>query len=118
MHGQNSTRTSLLRVVSIVHQMGFPALSVTYRNDLGVARDRSGYLQYGETEWRDLEAAVRWALAHGARHVVLAGLSMGGGPGTVHVPAGLVPVSGGAAPGAVRRGLSAAAAPACGSPRR
>jgi uncharacterized protein len=79
VHGQNSTRTSLLRVVSIVHQMGFPALSVTYRNDLGVARDRSGYLRYGETEWRDLEAAVRWALAHGARHVVLAGLSMGGG---------------------------------------
>ena len=79
VHGRNSTRNSLLRTVSIVHGMGFPALDVTYRNDLGVARDRSGYLRYGETEWRDLEAAVRWALAHGARHVVLAGLSMGGG---------------------------------------
>jgi uncharacterized protein len=79
VHGRNSTRNSLLRVVSIVHEMGFPALSVTYRNDRGVARDRSGYLRYGETEWRDLQAAVQWALAHGARHVVLAGLSMGGG---------------------------------------
>src|SRR5262245_4081718 len=79
VHGQNSTRNSLLRVVSIVHEMGFPALSVTYRNDRGVARDRSGYLRYGETEWRDLRAAGQWALAHGARHVVLAGLSMGGG---------------------------------------
>jgi len=79
VHGRNSTRGSLLRVVDIVHGMGFPALSVTYRNDRGVARDRSGYLRYGETEWRDVEAAVRWALAHGARHVVLAGLSMGGG---------------------------------------
>jgi alpha-beta hydrolase superfamily lysophospholipase len=79
VHGRNSTRNSLLRVVSIVHRLGFPALDVTYRNDLGVARDRSGYLRYGVAEWRDLEAAVRWALAHGARHVVLAGLSMGGG---------------------------------------
>jgi uncharacterized protein len=79
VHGRNSTRNSLLRVVSIVHGMGFPALSVTYRNDRGVARDPSGYLRYGETEWRDLQAAVRWALTHGARHVILAGLSMGGG---------------------------------------
>jgi alpha-beta hydrolase superfamily lysophospholipase len=79
VHGQNSTRNSLLRVVSIVHGMGFPALSVTYRNDRGAARDPSGYLRYGETEWRDLQAAVRWALTHGARQVILAGLSMGGG---------------------------------------
>jgi uncharacterized protein len=79
VHGRNSTRASLLRIVGIVHHMGFPALAVTYRNDLGVARDPSGYLRYGQTEWPDLQAAVRWALAHGARHVVLAGLSMGGG---------------------------------------
>jgi alpha-beta hydrolase superfamily lysophospholipase len=79
VHGRNSTRTSLLRIVGIVHQLGFPALAVTYRNDLGVARDPSGYLRYGQTEWPDLQAAVRWALAHGARHIVLAGLSMGGG---------------------------------------
>jgi alpha-beta hydrolase superfamily lysophospholipase len=79
VHGRNSTRASLLPIVGIVHHMGFPALAVTYRNDLGVARDPSGYLRYGQTEWPDLQAAVRWALAHGARHVVLAGLSMGGG---------------------------------------
>ena len=79
VHGRNSTPRSLLRIVGIVHDMGFPALSVTYRNDLGVARDPSGYLRYGEAEWPDLQAAVRWALAHGARRVVLAGLSMGGG---------------------------------------
>jgi alpha-beta hydrolase superfamily lysophospholipase len=79
VHGRNSTPRSLLRVVGVVHDMGFPALSVTYRNDLGVARDPSGYLRYGEAEWPDLQAAVRWALAHGARRVILAGLSMGGG---------------------------------------
>jgi pimeloyl-ACP methyl ester carboxylesterase len=77
VHGQNGTRKDLLRVVDIVHQMGFPALAVTYRNDLGVARDPSGYLRYGQTEWRDLEAAVLWSLSHGAQRVVLAGQSMG-----------------------------------------
>lgn len=51
---------------------------VTYRNDRGTAGDPSGYLQYGRTEWRDLQAAVRWALGHGAKRVVLAGQSMGG----------------------------------------
>ena len=78
VHGQNGTRTDLLRVVGIAHDLGFPALSVTYRNDRSTVRDPSGYLQYGQTEWRDLQAAVRWALAHGAQHVILAGQSMGG----------------------------------------
>jgi len=78
VHGQNGTRKDVLRVIDIVHHMGFPALAVTYRNDLGVARDPSGYLRYGQTEWRDLEAAVRWSLSRGAQRVVLAGQSMGG----------------------------------------
>ena len=78
VHGQNGSRTDLLRVVGIVHSMGFPALDITYRNDLGVARDPSGYLRYGQAEWRDLQAAVQWALAHGAQRIILAGQSMGG----------------------------------------
>jgi uncharacterized protein len=78
VHGQNGTRRDVLRVIEIVHRMGFPALAVTYRNDLGTARDPSDYLQYGRTEWSDIEAAVRWSLAQGARSVVLVGQSMGG----------------------------------------
>jgi pimeloyl-ACP methyl ester carboxylesterase len=79
VHGQNGTRKDVLRVIDIVHRMGFPALAVTYRNDLGAARDPSGYHRYGHTEWSDVEAAVRWSLAQGARSVVLVGQSMGAG---------------------------------------
>src|SRR6202011_5150310 len=57
----------------------FPALAITYRIVLGAARDPSGYHRYGHTEWSDIEAAVRWSLAQGARSVVLVGQSMGGG---------------------------------------
>jgi alpha-beta hydrolase superfamily lysophospholipase len=79
VHGQNGTRKDVLRVIDIVHRMGFPALAVTYRNDLGAARDPSGYHRYGHTEWSDVEAAVRWSLTQGARRVVLVGQSMGAG---------------------------------------
>ena len=79
VHGQNGTRKDVLRVIDIVHRLGFPALAVTYRNDRGAARDPSGYLRYGQTEWSDIEAAVRWSLTQGARNVVLVGQSMGGG---------------------------------------
>lgn len=77
VHGQNGSRKDVLRIADIAHRMGFPVLAVTYRNDLGVARDPSGYLRYGQTEWRDLQAAVQWSLSHGAKKVVLAGQSMG-----------------------------------------
>jgi hypothetical protein len=79
VHGQNGTRKDVLRMIDIVHRAGFPALAVTYRNDLGAARDPSGYHRYGQTEWKDVEAAVRWSLAEGARSIVLVGQSMGGG---------------------------------------
>jgi alpha-beta hydrolase superfamily lysophospholipase len=79
VHGQNGTRKDVLRVIDTVCRQGFPALAVTYRNDLGAARDPSGYFRYGQTEWSDIEAAVRWSLAHGARSVVLVGQSMGAG---------------------------------------
>jgi uncharacterized protein len=78
VHGQNGTRNDALRFASAAVPAGTPVLAITYRNDLGAPKDPSGRLQYGRTEWRDLEAAVDWALQQGARHVVLVGQSMGG----------------------------------------
>jgi hypothetical protein len=50
-----------------------PSLAIKYRNDKGVPADPSARYQYGRTEGRDLEGAVRYALAHGGGRVVLVG---------------------------------------------
>jgi alpha-beta hydrolase superfamily lysophospholipase len=78
VHGQNGPLKDELRTVDVVHRLGFPALAISYRNDLGTTADPSNQLRYGQSEWPDLQAAVQWAQAKGAQHVVLAGQSMGG----------------------------------------
>ena len=78
VHGYNAARTETLRALATVARQGYPALAVSYRNDPGAPRNPDGLRHWGATEWRDLEAATRWALGRGAEGVVLAGFSMGG----------------------------------------
>jgi len=52
---------------------------ITYRNDEGLPPDPSGRYRYGATEWREVEAAVQYALDRGAPRILLYGYSMGGG---------------------------------------
>jgi pimeloyl-ACP methyl ester carboxylesterase len=78
VHGQNGSRNNALRFVNSAVPAGTPVLAITYRGDVGAPKEPSGRLQYGRTEWKDLEAAVDWALQQGARNVVLVGESMGG----------------------------------------
>jgi pimeloyl-ACP methyl ester carboxylesterase len=78
VHGQNGTRLDGLRFVDVARRAGVASLVISYRNDVGSPADASGRLQYGQTEWQDLDAAVTWAKGNGATRVVLVGQSMGG----------------------------------------
>jgi uncharacterized protein len=78
VHGINGTLQNGLRLVPTLHRAGLPTMLISYREDLGAPDSPDGFHHMGLTEWRDLEAAARYALAHGARRVVLAGYSMGG----------------------------------------
>ena len=57
---------------------GLPSLTITYRNDAGVPKEPDCFYRYGQTDWEDLEGAARYAVEHGAEHLILVGYSYGG----------------------------------------
>ncbi|MCD0483185.1 hypothetical protein LO771_12390 [Streptacidiphilus sp. ASG 303] len=77
VHGPGADRQQVLPVLPLLHSFKLPVLAVTYRNDEGAPRSPDGIGHFGETEWRDVEAAIRLALQAGAAHVLLYGWSLG-----------------------------------------
>lgn len=78
VHGKGAGRREVLRVLPLVHAAGLPSLVISYRNDPEAIPDRAGRYTYGATEWEELDAAVNFAIEHGASGVVIFGYSMGG----------------------------------------
>lgn len=78
VHGRGTTRAECLRAVPVLHDAGLPNLVVSYRNDGEAPRSRGGAYALGAAEWRDVDAAIAYALRHGAERVILMGWSMGG----------------------------------------
>lgn len=78
VHGNGMTRLDGMSSLPVLHSMGIPTLMITYRNDPGAPRSKSDLLRYGQTEWEDLQASVKYALSQGATHIILLGYSMGG----------------------------------------
>lgn len=77
IHGLGSPRAGTLRGVQVATEQGFSSLVVSYRNDGEGPHYGSGRSMLGATEADDVDAAIQYAIAHGARQIVLFGWSMG-----------------------------------------
>ncbi|HLL65650.1 MAG TPA: alpha/beta hydrolase [Micromonosporaceae bacterium] len=78
VHGRGAPRGEVLRVLPTLAASGMHTLVITYRNDTGAPHSLGRQYHLGDTEWRDVAAAIQYAVANGARSVVLYGWSMGG----------------------------------------
>ncbi len=77
IHGMGSTRAGTLRGVQVATSAGLTSLVPTYRNTAEGIHHGSGRSTLGLDEARDVEPALEYALARGARRIVLFGWSMG-----------------------------------------
>lgn len=78
VHGRGARREECLRAVRVLHDLGLTCLVPMYRNDIGAPPSPDGRYNLGLSEWRDVEAAMLYAVQQGARDLVLVGWSMGG----------------------------------------
>lgn len=78
VHGRGTNRAEVIRTVPVLREAGITSLLISYRNDGVAPASTTGLYGLGTTEWPDVEAAISFALARGARRIVLMGWSMGG----------------------------------------
>jgi pimeloyl-ACP methyl ester carboxylesterase len=77
VHGLGTGREHPMVVMPFLAEQRFPVLDLAYRGDLGAPRLPDGIGHLGNTEWHDLDAAIRYAVRYGAESVVLYGWSTG-----------------------------------------
>ncbi|MFJ8076136.1 alpha/beta hydrolase [Streptomyces sp. NPDC096176] len=77
VHGLGTTREHTMNLMEFLHAQQFPILSLAYRGDPGAPRPPDGLGHLGDSEWRDLDAAVRHAVRNGAERVIVHGWSVG-----------------------------------------
>jgi uncharacterized protein len=78
IHGSWTDRSIMFRDVHAFSPLGFTSLVPSFRSDQEVSPPQAESSHLGQTEWRDVESAVAYAVAHGARRIILSGWSMGG----------------------------------------
>lgn len=78
IHGIGGKRENGYRFLPVLYDAGMPSLLISYRNDAEAPLSPDGLYGFGLTEWGDLDAAVQYAIDHGAIDVVLVAESMGG----------------------------------------
>lgn len=83
LHGIRTTRSVVLPGVSALLPTGVTSLVPSWRGDSEGPSTVGGGSSLGQEEWRDVEAALEFAVASGARSIVLVGWSMGAMIGTL-----------------------------------
>lgn len=78
IHGSWTDRSIMFRDVHAFSSLGFTSLVPTFRSDLEVSPPQAESSHLGQTEWRDVESAVSYAVDRGAGRIILSGWSMGG----------------------------------------
>ena len=78
VHGRAVRREEALRAIPVFHEAGYTSLLVSYRNDGEAPASHDGRYGLGDSEWPDVDAAIEYAVGHGATSIVLMGWSMGG----------------------------------------
>ncbi|GAA3746040.1 alpha/beta fold hydrolase [Leifsonia bigeumensis] len=78
VHGRAVSRAETIRAIPVFRDAGYTSLLISYRNDLEAPPSPDGRYALGDTEWRDVDAAIGYAIRNGAKSVVLMGWSMGG----------------------------------------
>lgn len=78
IHGRAVKRAETIRAIPVFRAAGYTSLLVSYRNDFEAPPTDDGRYSLGDTEWKDVEAALAFAQDQGATSVILMGWSMGG----------------------------------------
>ncbi|WP_344281042.1 hypothetical protein [Streptomyces hebeiensis] len=77
VHGLGTTREHPMNLLPFLTSLRIPVLGVAYRGDPGAPRSPDGIGHLGESEWYDLDAAIRYAVRYGAERVIVHGWSTG-----------------------------------------
>ncbi|WP_128976694.1 alpha/beta hydrolase [Streptomyces roseicoloratus] len=77
LHGLGTTREHPLNLVPFLHRRQVPVLIPAYRGDAGAPAAPDGLAHLGDSEWRDVDAAIRFAVRRGAAKVILHGWGTG-----------------------------------------
>ena len=79
VHGIRTTRITALRSVPAALKLGYTSLVPSFRGDGDGPSTKNGASTLGQTECDDVDAAINYAVEHGAHSIVLFGWSLGGG---------------------------------------
>lgn len=77
VHGWTADRREAIRMLAPLNRRGLTSMVIDYRNDPGAPADPSGHYRFGLEEWKDVEAAIRYAVGEGAESVICVGYSTG-----------------------------------------